>query len=210
MSTLPTLLAKGKSNEDGCDSSAITPARHGGWLSKTTAVKCCTPEIASTKLLGDTESEGNKEMNQPRLAVELKNKPHPCDPGGARGRAAGIVRAMSSTTHHDVHCMAGNSVNARQKRKTSRLHIQHVNIWHVHPQLLRAVTMAGEHKLANVAAQVIRSTCCFSHTATASVRDCSALGMIAAFECLCAVSNIIVQSLRWPPLPTVTGVGDRP
>jgi hypothetical protein len=33
--------------------------------------------------------------------------------------------------------------------------------------------------------------------------------MNAAFDCLCAVSNIGVQLFRWPPLPTAAGSAGR-
>jgi hypothetical protein len=50
------------------------------------------------------------------------------------------------------------------------------------------------------------SACCSCavHTLLFAHRNSGlALGMNAAFDCLCAVSNIGVQLFRWPPFPTV-------
>jgi hypothetical protein len=50
------------------------------------------------------------------------------------------------------------------------------------------------------------SACCSCavHTLLFAHRNSRlALGMNAAFDCLCAVSNIGVQLFRWPPFPTV-------
>jgi hypothetical protein len=71
------------------------------------------------------------------------------------------------------------------------------------PQQGRA---AGQGSRAGQQDRQGTSACCSCavHTLLFAHRNSRlALGMNAAFDCLCAVSNIGVQLFRWPPFPTV-------
>ena len=142
-----------------------------------------------------------------------------------------LVHAASSTPHHDVHGMSAPADDWHIEQLSCMLKHRHVRA-HAHSSNEESESMIGSVRRWSLAAHPetlpgpststnlgrtcnihteccrphARSTCCLSafrsHTATASVRSCSALGMLAA-------SNVSVCRVQyWHAVVLVAALSD--